>query len=271
MNNIAGLAAALIMAAACGLRAEQGGTEVMTKLGLDPAAAREGVLVSLANGTVYNEAAFKAFKSLPGAARASIVRSGLAWIKTYVSGDEFKTAYRELRERQKPLPPEARPAADEQMAKMNADMEKSIAEIRKSMAAMDGETKKAMEASILEMRAQMERMQKDEGQRKLMGQMVAMSDAEDKKRHEEKLKEWERRYPADARTLIRQRIRDFLEMSRGVDFGAKLVARKDKMVFADEKLEAKPAEWKLCFRAGKEATGAARAFAEGWLAELDKI
>jgi hypothetical protein len=43
------------------------------------------------------------------------------------------------------------------------------------------------------------------------------------------------------------------------------------MVFADEKLEAKPAEWKLCFRAGKEATGAARAFAEGWLAELEKI
>ena len=39
-------------------------------------------------------------------------------------------------------------------------------------------------------------------------------------------------------------------------------------MFADAALEAKPAEWKMAFRAGKPATDAARAFAQKWLADL---
>jgi hypothetical protein len=42
------------------------------------------------------------------------------------------------------------------------------------------------------------------------------------------------------------------------------------MRFANEDYEGKPAEWKICFRAGKEATEAARAFARSWLTELEK-
>jgi hypothetical protein len=39
-------------------------------------------------------------------------------------------------------------------------------------------------------------------------------------------------------------------------------------VFADPAVEAKPSEWKMCFRAGKPATEAARAFAQKWLNDL---
>jgi hypothetical protein len=39
-------------------------------------------------------------------------------------------------------------------------------------------------------------------------------------------------------------------------------------VFADPALEARPKEWKMCFRAGKPATDAARAFAQKWLNDL---
>ena len=39
-------------------------------------------------------------------------------------------------------------------------------------------------------------------------------------------------------------------------------------MFADAALEAKPAEWKMAFRAGKPAADAARAFAQKWLADL---
>jgi len=265
------LAAMLVLGVAVGLSADQAQNEVLTKLRLEPAAAREGVLDSLANGTVYNEAAFKVFKSLPGAARETVVRAGLSWIRAYVSSAEFKAAYAERRERMKPEAPAPRPSADEQFAKMKADMEKSIAEMRKNMAAMDAETKKAMEAGIQQMRAQMEQMAKDDAQQKLMRQMAEMSVAEDKQRHEEKLKEWEQRYPDDPRLLIQRRIREFLAASTGVDFAARLEPRGDKMVFANDDYEKKPAGWKICYRAGKEATGAARAVATAWLAELGKI
>jgi hypothetical protein len=268
MALVLGVLAAIGMAGV--LRADQGGAEVLAKLNLAPVAAKAEVLESLAGGTVYNEAAFKVFKSLPGPARETVVRAGLAWIKSYAASAEFKAAYAARREQEKPEPLAPRPSADEQIAKMKADMEKSISETRKNMSALDAETRKIMEASIQQMRAQMEQMEKDEGQRTLMRQMAETAVAEDKKGHEEKLKEWERRYPADPRSLIKSRIREFLAVSAGVDFAAKLLPRGDKMVFAGDQYEQKPAEWKLCFRAGKEATAAARAVAVTWLAELDK-
>jgi len=263
-----GILSAIAMAGV--LQADQGGTEVLARLNLAPAAAKAEVLESLAGGTVYNEAAFKVFKSLPGAARETVVRAGLAWIKSYVSSEEFKKAYWLRREQEKPEMPAPRPAADDQTNKMKADMEKSIAEIKKNMGAMDAETRKVMEESIQAMRAQMKQMEEDPQQKQLMRQMTEMAAAEDKKGHEEKLKEWERRYPADPRSLIKSRIREFLAVSAGVDFAAKLVPRGDTMVFANDDFEQKPAEWKLCFRAGREATGAARALAASWLAELDR-
>jgi hypothetical protein len=55
-----------------------------------------------------------------------------------------------------------------------------------------------------------------------------------------------------------------------VDYKARLVADGSLQRFAAKDLEAKPREWKLCFRVGKEACEAARSFARAWLAELDK-
>jgi hypothetical protein len=268
MTLVLGVLAAIGMAGV--LQADQGGAEVLAKLNLPPAAAKADVLESLAGGTVYNEAAFKVFKPLPGPARETLVRAGLAWIKSYVSTGEFKAAYAARREQEKPEPPAPRPSADDQTNKMKADMEKSIAEMKKNMGTMDAEMKKVMEASIQAMRAQMKQMEEDPQQKQLMRQMAEMAVAEDKKHHEEKLKEWERLYPADPRSLIKSRIREFLAVSAGVDFAAKLLPRGDKMVFARDDHEQKPAEWKLCFRAGKEATAAARAVAATWLAELDR-
>lgn len=63
---------------------------------------------------------------------------------------------------------------------------------------------------------------------------------------------------------IRRRLEAFLEMSQTVDFDARLNGRQ----FADPEYEAMSGEWKMCFRAGREATLAAREEAEAWLEEL---
>ncbi len=265
------LSAALILfAMAVSLSAASPGADVLARLGLTPAAAGEGILEALVSGTPYSGAAMKAFKALPAASRAATVSAGLGWIKAYAGSGEFAAAYSAWREKERPAPPAPRPAADEQMKKMKADMEKSIAEMRKGMAAMDADTRKTMEGVIQEMRAQMERMASDPQQREYMRQATELTAAEDKKRQEEELQEWERRYPADPRALIKKRINDFLVMSAGVDFTAKLTPRGEHMVFVNGDYERKPPEWKLCFRAGKEATAAARVFAGDWLAELER-
>ena len=49
-----------------------------------------------------------------------------------------------------------------------------------------------------------------------------------------------------------------------------VVCEEDALPFADQSLESRPAEWKMAYRAGKPATDAARAFAQTWLADLEK-
>jgi hypothetical protein len=121
------------------------------------------------------------------------------------------------------------------------------------------------------MRAQTEAMEKDPQQRELLRQMTEAACVEDKQRYEQELKNWEEQFPADFRVLIKKRISAFLAMSADVDYAAKLAPRGDKMVFVSDDYEQKSPEWKICFRAGKEATDAARVFAKTWLAELAGI
>jgi hypothetical protein len=82
------------------------------------------------------------------------------------------------------------------------------------------------------------------------------------------MKEFEKVYPADPRALIAARLNRYLEVTKDIDFSARLVDKDGKKAFADAALEARPAEWKMSFRAGKPASDAARAFAQKWLADL---
>ncbi len=52
------------------------------------------------------------------------------------------------------------------------------------------------------------------------------------------------------------------------DVVEKKLAAGTRMRFEDPLLEKKPGEWKLCYRAGREAVAAARAAATAWLATL---
>jgi hypothetical protein len=59
-----------------------------------------------------------------------------------------------------------------------------------------------------------------------------------------------------------------IDLSASVDFDAKLEPRDGKLRFVDPQYERKPADWKLCYCAGRPAVEAARAAAQAWLAEL---
>jgi hypothetical protein len=74
----------------------------------------------------------------------------------------------------------------------------------------------------------------------------------------------EKRFPADANELIKQRLKEFLDISATVDFDAKL----NGSVFANPQYEAKSGQWKMCYRAGKGVVEAAREEAQAWLKAL---
>jgi|GEM_PF-5454007 hypothetical protein len=67
---------------------------------------------------------------------------------------------------------------------------------------------------------------------------------------------------------LKERLTLFLAETKTIPWGTKLIEKDGRKFFADQALELKPKWWKLCFRAGPEATAAAREFATAWLAEL---
>jgi hypothetical protein len=76
----------------------------------------------------------------------------------------------------------------------------------------------------------------------------------------------EKKYPEDASEMVRKRLTDFLRISATVDFDAQLTQARS---FVNPEYEKKSAEWKQCYRAGKEVIQAAREEAQKWLDELD--
>lgn len=65
---------------------------------------------------------------------------------------------------------------------------------------------------------------------------------------------------------LRRRLQQFLDETANIDYDAKTTGSMD--AFVDPANEAKPPLWKMGYRAGREATEAARAFAKEWMEEL---
>jgi hypothetical protein len=120
------------------------------------------------------------------------------------------------------------------------------------------------------MRAQLEEIDKNPQMKETLRLGAEMQEKADKERYEADLKAWDEDLPEDPQVLIAKRIRQFLTTAADVDFDAELIARGDRKVFVKPEYEQKNAYWKMCFRAGRETTEAARAFAAAWLAELEK-
>jgi len=69
---------------------------------------------------------------------------------------------------------------------------------------------------------------------------------------------------------LKKRLEAFLASTADVDFAATTRSGGGMRYFEKPEYESKPSEWKMCFRAGKETTEALRAFARGWLEELNQ-
>jgi len=74
--------------------------------------------------------------------------------------------------------------------------------------------------------------------------------------------------PKDPQVNLRKALQHFLAVTEGVDYGAALSHQEGRKYFADKTFEAKPAEWKMAYRAGREASEGARAYVRAWAAEL---
>lgn len=236
-------------------------------LGISEGRAKEAVFDSLMSDAVSIAGKPAAFTAMPSAARVALVNFALTLARQFAESDEFKRRYADHREANGPEPLPEEQTADTVLAKQRAGFENQVAEMRKMFDQITPEQRATLEESWKQMRDQFTAMETGERRTEIAGLLKEQRNEQVRSRNEA-MAEFEKTYPGDARGLIALRLRRFLDVTKDVAFDAKLVDKDKKKVFVDEALEAKPAEWKMCFRAGKPATDAARAFAQKWLADL---
>lgn len=227
----------------------------------------------VANDLLGNSFGFPAAcRKIPLAQREAVVKAVGTFARAYVKTDDFKRRYAAWREEHKPRN-EAKTweQVQEEQKKQIAEMKKSVAEMKGNLKTMSADLRKTLEPVIAQQEQMIREMEAGKSpllmtkaQHEELNQMMEQS-------HRQQLQAWEQDYPANPDRIIRQRLERFLEVSANVDFSAKTAPdRYGKLRFVNPAHEQKDAHWKQCYRAGKEATTAARTLAQEWLAEVSQ-
>lgn len=245
-----------------------GAGDILQALSVAKDDATRAVVSSLAHGNVDYWVVRNAFKAASPAMRVAWTEQVLVWTKAYVSSPQFAKDYAAYREQAKPQPPETKGSVDEELKQMRAQRQQELEQTRKSIAEMPVEYRAAAEEGLKAAADAMKQMDTPEF-RKMERDGIVARRQDEQNRYDQDVERWQEEYPADPRALVRKRLAEFLERTAAVDYAAKLVSSGGRMRFANADYESNPPEWKLAYRAGKEATEKARAFAQAWLEELE--
>lgn len=239
----------------------------LANLGVTAGRAREAVFDSFIAGSISLAGESKVFTAATDTARVAMVNFALNLARSFVESDDFKRRYADHRDANGPDPLPEPPSADAVLKKQRDGFEQQVVEMRKLFDQITPEQRATLEEGWKDMRAQLTEMEtgprRAELEKALRQQQTALV-----RERETAMKQLDAVWPADPRALVAVRLRHFLEVSADVAYTAQLTEKNGKRLFADPVLEARPKEWKLCFRAGKPATDAARAFAQKWLNDL---
>ena len=254
----------------CVMMAAVGAQDYLATLGISEGRAKEAVFDSFMSDAVSIAGKPAAFTAMSSTARVALVNFALSLARTFVESDDFKRRYADHREANGPEPLPEEQSADAIFKKQREGFENQVAEMRKLFDQITPEQRTTLEEGWKQMREQFDAMEKGERRTQIEANINAQR-AEQVRQRDAAMRELEKTYPADARALVAMRLRRFLDVTKDVDYSAQLVDKDKKKVFADAALEARPAEWKMAFRAGKPATDAARTFAQKWLNDLQAL
>ncbi|MFT3823555.1 MAG: hypothetical protein QM731_06520 [Chitinophagaceae bacterium] len=261
-----------MMIAACMLlfsfRAKQVYADFWQQLGIAKESGMNSIKESFLGGYLQYYGA-RNMKNIALGDRTAVTKDLLAYTKQYVESDAFKKVYSENRILQKPHEPNKPRTEEEIRTEQVSSLKKSQGELEKGMKTATSDMKKIFQESYDMITKQIKEYQDPNN---AMIKMIAQSEQAqyefNLKDYQQRTAEWENLYPTDSRGFVKKRLQQMLEDTQGVDYGAQLTERYNKKYFANPVYERKPANWKYAFRAGKEVTETARAFAQEWLRSL---
>ena len=264
------IALGLTLAAAGTLPAQSG----LAQLGLTDAAARTFVFDEFRAEQADRRSPIaifgqRAFFKLAPAARGPAATALFAWAKGYVNSPAFAASYAEFRKNANPVDTSAAPDVDAAVKAQIDEMLAGVEEWKKVAATL----KPADQARMQENVKQQEAMARSpEFAAKLRAGLIAER-GEQSTRDSDTARQFNERYPADPMVTVARRLREFLDATADVNFGARtihLTGGPDGIELVNPADRERPWMWQAAAIVGPEATGAARAAAAAWLAELKR-
>jgi hypothetical protein len=200
--------------------------------------------------------------------RNAVATDLLKYVKQHVGTEAFKKEYNALKESNKPR--ENKVQTPEEMRSSNIEaFKKNIAETENSLKKADASMKPIFEKILAEGKKQLKEAESPTNKAvtsyaKGYPEMVKLS----QQSYERELQNWEAQYPANHLLFVKQRLQQFLESTKDVDFSAETTVKNGKRYFVKAEYERKHNQWKMVFRAGREVVEPARAFVEQWINEI---
>lgn len=242
--------------------------DLWKQLGITQTQGTENIRRSFATG-YSNIYGLRNVKNIASGNRAAVAKNLFLYTKTYVSSAEFRNYYAKERASYKPIEPVAAKSKEEVRAEMIAEMEKSIRDSEKSMAAMTPDIKKALQPSLDNAKKQLEEFKQPDNkivEIRYQGELNRYK--YDKERYDKDLANWETNYPAELNQLIKARLEKYLSIAATVDFGAELTEKYGKKRFVKPEYESKHSDWKMIYRAGVDIYATIKPLAQDWLKTL---
>jgi len=240
--------------------------DIWQQLSISQEDARESIFGNFQQGNLsfpYSTA----IKGLIPGKRAAAVKEMGDYIRKCVNSPEFAEQYNAQRASAKP----AAPAEGQDKVKRRLEeIKHDIAENETGMAQAKGDMKKLYEATIKMLKTEQKALldPKDLQHEMFVSNLTGAIGEMTAEQYQQAVADFEKEYPATVNGLIKKRLKEFLELTKDMDFSAKLITSGRVKKFADPALEAKDGLWKRCFRSGEETVTTARAYAAQWLKEL---
>jgi hypothetical protein len=251
----------------------QGG---MAQLGLTEAAARTFLFDEvkaqrqLTRRSPIAMAGQRAFYKLPPAARGPAATALFAWAKAYTRSPAFAADYKTYRDGViPPGPPPTQSPVDQAVAAQIAEVLAGVEQWKKVAATLPPADRAKMLENVAKQEAQARSPEFAAALRAGFaaerGEKAASAEASDKAAAD--------RYPVDPQQLVARRLREFLADTANADFTTRtisLTGGADGIELVDPEARKKPWMWQAAVIVGAEATTAARAAAQAWLAEIER-
>ncbi len=240
-------------------------SDIVSQLGLKHATAQDHILKNFVGdfrNSPLESAQYKISSEMlgdqlnkfkiPKASQLAAVMSGdkkaatielCQYIKDYVNTKEFVDQYQMMRAKAKPTQ-EPYQMSKEQIQAFEKNMIEAEKAIKASAAYVDAQQLAEAKKVIAEKRAEFQEMKNNPTPNKTL---------------------WEKVYPEDPELMVKNRLNEYLALSKTVNFDAELKQVGSKKKFVNPQYENKSLKWKAIYRAGKDANVAATAFIQDWL------